>query len=81
MNILTSDFFEKDDKYVVKAIIMWVLIAFKYVFIAFRNKSDNYLFLQIINLGNSHLKFSFSVHNIHLYYFGQVENTKWILYS
>ena len=46
-------------------------LAFEYVSIVFRNKTDDYLYLFIRNLENL---------NIHLYLCWQVENTKWILY-
>ena len=49
MYILASDFFEKDDKYVLKLEIRVVcreFLAFKYVFIVFlRNKLNDYLYL------------------------------------
>ena len=60
-------FFRKDDKYV----LCRKFLAFKYTFFVFlyiRNQSWKLAF----NPG-------FWVHNIHLYLWCQVENTKWIL--
>ena len=57
MYILASDFFEKDDKYTFKArsSCVWKFLAVKYVFIGFfRNRSDDYLYLYIRNLENTH---------------------------
>ena len=46
MYILASEFFEKDDKDIIKtrnSCCMYDTLTFKYVFIVFRNKSDEYL--------------------------------------
>ena len=37
-------------------VVCWKFLAFKYVFIVFQNKSDDYLCLYIRNLENSRLK-------------------------
>ena len=57
MYFLASDFFEKDDKYVLKArnsfVVCREFLAFN-VFIFFSlSKSDDYLYLYIRNLENS----------------------------
>ena len=45
----------------------------------FRNKSDDYLYLYIRNLENSHLKRVFGIQYPFIFVFASRENTKWIL--
>ena len=60
MYVLASDFFEKKmlNTYLKleNRVVGREFTAFKYVFIVFRNKSDDYLYLYIRNLKNSRLK-------------------------
>ena len=75
--------FQKDDKYIFnKDKNLCCVGNFKpldtYLSLFFRNKSDDYLYLYIRNQ-KFVFKTVFLVHNIHLYLYWQVENTKWIL--
>ena len=75
MYILASDFFEKDYKYVFKLEIRVrcsEFLAFKYVFLFFRNRSDDYLYLYMRNLKNS----LFGTQYPFLFV---LDGTKWIL--
>ena len=69
-------------KKMLKFIVYFSFRFFKYVLIVF-SKSDDYLIFIFVHQKSRKLAFKtgLSVQNIHFYWCGLIENTKWILCS